>query len=47
MDVDAFNHDTTTPTCTGISIGAQGAKTLCIHKILMWDAVHGGLEPQP
>ncbi len=24
----------------------QGAKTLCIHMIWMWDEVHGGLEPQ-
>jgi len=24
-----------------------GAKTLYIHMICMWDAVYGGLEPQP
>ncbi len=26
---------------------SPGAKTLCIHQILMWDTVNGGLKPQP
>jgi len=29
------------------STASQGAKTLCIHPIWMWDAVKGGLQPQP
>ena len=29
------------------STASQGAKTLCIHPIWMWDAVNGGLKPQP
>ncbi len=29
------------------STASQGAKTLCIHPIWMWDAVNGGLQPQP
>jgi hypothetical protein len=29
------------------STAYQGAKTLCIHKIWMWDAVYGGLEGRP
>ncbi len=28
------------------STASQGAKTLCIHPIWMWDAVNGGLQPQ-
>ncbi len=28
------------------STASQGAKILCIHPILMWDAVNGGLQPQ-
>jgi hypothetical protein len=47
--------DTTTPTCTCISIGAhtyahsqyQGDKTLHIHSEEIWDVVYGCLEPQP
>jgi hypothetical protein len=27
------------------STAYQGAETLCIHMIWMWDALHGGLEP--
>jgi hypothetical protein len=26
---------------------SQGAKPLCIHPIWIWDAVNGGLQPQP
>jgi hypothetical protein len=29
------------------STAYQGAKTICKHMIWMWDAIHGGLEPQP
>jgi hypothetical protein len=29
------------------STASEGAKTLCIHPIWMWDAVNGGLKPQP
>jgi len=29
------------------STASQGAKTLCIHPIWMWDAGNGGLKPQP
>ncbi len=29
------------------STAYQGAKTLCIHIIWMWNALHGGFEPQP
>ena len=33
------------PICPSTS--SQAAKTLCIHPIWMWDAVNGGLQPQP
>jgi len=26
---------------------SQGAQTLCLHPIWMWDVVNGGLQPQP
>jgi hypothetical protein len=29
------------------STASKGAKPLCIHPIWMWDAVNGGLQPQP
>ena len=29
------------------STASQGAKTLCIYPIWMWDAVNEGLQPQP
>jgi len=29
------------------STASQGVKPLCIHPIWMWDAVNGGLQPQP
>ena len=37
--------------CKGVltcpSTAYQGAKTLCIYIIWMWDAVYGALKPQP
>ena len=37
--------------CKGVPIcpstASQGTQTLCIHPIWMWDAVKGGLHPQP
>ena len=33
------------PTCP--STASQGAKTLCIHPIWMWDAGNGGSQPLP
>jgi len=29
------------------STASQGAKTLCLHPIWIWDAVNGGSQPQP
>ena len=41
---EAYQHKGT-PTCP--STAYQGAKTLCIYIIWMWDAVYGALKPQP
>jgi hypothetical protein len=38
-------HYKDAPICP--STASQGAKTLWIHPIWMWDAVNGGLKPQP
>jgi hypothetical protein len=40
MGVFSLNHDL-------MGTASQGAKTLCIHPTWMWDAVDGGLQPQP
>ena len=53
LGVWSLNHDLTTT--LGLShvpifpksTASQGAKILCIHPIWMWDAVNGGLQPQP
>ncbi len=46
-----FTHTCTRITAMGIPIcpskASQGAKTLCIHPICVWDAFNGGLQPQP
>jgi hypothetical protein len=41
----SYNGYKGVPICP--STASQGTKTLCIHPIWMWDAVNGGLQPQP